>query len=59
MQVSSVMGMTVAVELLLAIYPISASLDAVSHDLKALQASRFLVPGESTSTWAFAQVSLH
>lgn len=50
------MGMTVAIELLVAIYPIQTSLETVKQDLLVLQASRFLLPGETPSTWTFATV---
>ena len=54
-QISSVMGMTISRELLLAIYPLTISLETLKHDLKALEASGFLT-NESPTTWSFAQV---
>ena len=55
LQVSSVMGMTVAQNLLLAVYPFTTSLEALKQDLEALEASGFLVH-EALATWSFAQV---
>lgn len=50
------MGTTIALQLLVAIYPIPTSTEAVRQDLLALQASRFLIPGNTPTTWTFAQV---
>ena len=52
------MGMTVALELLVAIYPIPTTLDDVRQDLLTLQSSGFLIAGDSNNTWTFAQVRL-
>lgn len=58
LQVGSVMGMTVAAPLLVAIYPISTSLAAVERDLTALADRGFLIPPENDACWTFAQVIL-
>ena len=57
-QVSSVMGMTIAQALLVAIYPIATTQEAVRQDLAALEAASFLVAADSPSTWTFAQVAI-
>ena len=49
------MGMTIAQNLLLAVYPFAISLEALKQDLEALKASGFLVH-EALATWNFAQV---
>lgn len=50
------MGMTIAFELLLAIYPFKVSAEALRHDLMSLESSRFLVSDGSPPVWCFAQV---
>ena len=50
------MGMTVAQALLVAIYPIATTQEAIRHDLAALEAASFLVAADSLSIWTFAQV---
>lgn len=49
------MGMTISADLLMAIYPIAASFDAIQQDLADLEKCRFLLPSGKARTWTFAQ----
>lgn len=55
MQVGSVMGVSISAELLLAMYPIPATLDDVILDLKELERAQFLLAGDSPLSFTFCQ----
>ena len=55
-QVGSVMGMSVSLDLLAAIYPIAISTAALEHDLHQLEAARFMRPTDVPGTWFMTHV---
>ena len=56
-QVASVMGMSVSLDLLLDIYPIATSREALQRDLIDLEAARFLRATDVPGTWMMTQVT--
>jgi len=56
MQIASVMGMLVSVDLLQATYPIAANAEALEKDLLELERANFLRPTDVPGTWLMTQV---
>ena len=56
MQIASVMGMSVSVDLLQATYPIAATAEALEKDLLELERANFLRPTDVPGTWLMTQV---
>ena len=55
-QVASVIGITVNVDLLAAIYPIKAGRKDLETDLKVLEAAKLMRKTEGAGAWSFTQV---
>ena len=55
-QVASVMGMSVSLDLLVDMYPIPTTREALVRDLIDLEAARFLKASEVPGTWMITQV---
>ncbi len=55
-QVASVMGMSVSLDLLVDMYPIPTTREALERDLIDLEAARFLKATEVPGTWMITQV---
>ncbi|EIE21630.1 hypothetical protein COCSUDRAFT_56833 [Coccomyxa subellipsoidea C-169] len=56
LKVASVMGMSVSLDLLLDMYPIATSREALQRDLIDLEAARFLRATDVPGTWMMTQV---
>ena len=58
LQIASVMGMSVSVDLLQATYPIPATSEALEGDLMQLEKANFLRPTDVPGTWHMTQARL-
>ena len=57
MQIASVMGMSVSVDLLQATYPIPATTEALEGDLVQLEKANLLRPTDVPGTWHMTQAT--